>query len=283
AVIITFSGKGGVGKTSVAIATAQRAATIGGLKRVLLVDANRGQGDVRTYVRVPNSATLPSMFDAATAGDPRRAIVGPTDLNKARGEGLAPLGIGVALAPDDAHADADVVSTSVYRDLVEYAREKFDLVVLDTQIVEASDTSGLIDGLVIPLLLDGAFGLAITDSSMAGVRNVITRLNMFRSAGVTSDHLMLAVNRASPDSGLDEQRMRKSSETLATWVGLVVNDPAVGAAFEQGFVPGSAGAPPTPAYSAMLDAVLRRVTGLAVFDTPAEPQQRRGGLFHRRR
>lgn len=281
-VVITFSGKGGVGKTATAIAIAQRAATVGGLRRVLLVDANRGQGDVRAYLRLTKAA-LPSIYDAALAQEPRRAIVPPSELNAARGDMLPPLGIGVVLAPDDAHADPDAVPTAAYRGVVDYARERFDLVVVDTQIVEAVDTSGLIDGLVVPLLLDGAFGVAITDSSMAGVRNVFARLNTLIARGVTRDHLLVAVNRASPDSGLDEEMMRTSSALLATWAGLVLNDPAVGAAFEQGHVPGAAGAPPTPAYTAMLDVVLRRVTGLAVFvSEEAAAPRRRGGLFRRR-
>jgi Mrp family chromosome partitioning ATPase len=284
-VVITFSGKGGVGKTATALALAQRAARKGGLARVLLVDANRGQGDVRKYLRLRGGA-LPSVFDAAASGEARRAIVTPKQLNAARDEALAPLGFGVVLAPDDEHADPGAVPTTAYRAVVEYARARFDLVVLDTQIVEAADTSGLIDDLVVPLLCEGAYGVALSDTSMAGVSNTLARVNMLIARGVSRDHLMLGVNRASPSSGLDEGLMRRRCELLATWVGMVANDPKVASAFEQGYVPGDPDAPETPAYTALLDAVLHRATGLVAFDAHLEvgekPRRRSGGLFRRR-
>ena len=61
-VVFVFSGKGGVGKTSVALGLAQRAGT---RLRVVLVDANRGQGDIRTYLRLTRS-TLPTIWAAAS-------------------------------------------------------------------------------------------------------------------------------------------------------------------------------------------------------------------------
>jgi Mrp family chromosome partitioning ATPase len=284
-VVVTFSGKGGVGKTATALALAQRAARKGGLPRVLLVDANRGQGDVRKYLRL-RSGALPSVFDAAASGDPRRAIVPPKQLNAARDEALPPLAFGVVLAPDDEHADPGAVPTAAYRSAVDYARERFDLVVLDTQIVEAADTSGLIDDLVVPLLGEGAHGVALSDTSMAGVSNTLARVNMLIARGVSRDRLMLGVNRASPESGLDEELMRRRSELLATWVGMVTSDPKVASAFEQGYVPGDPDAPETPEYTAMLDAILHRVTGLVAFDAHLEdrskPRRRSGGLFRRR-
>lgn len=282
-VVVVFSGKGGVGKTATALALAQRAARKGGLARVLLVDANRGQGDVRKYLRL-RSGTLPSIFDAAASGEPRRGIVGPTALNAARGETLAALGFGAVLAPDDEHADPAAVPAAAYRAVVDYARARFDLVVLDTQIVEAADTSGLVDGLVVPLLCDGAYGVALSDTSMAGVQNTLVRVNMLIASGVPRDHLMLGVNRASPVSGLDEALMRRRCEPLAAWVGMVRIDPRIVSVFEQGFIPGDPDAPEIPPWFAMLDAVLHRATGLEVFHVRTEnaAKPRRSGFWRKR-
>jgi Mrp family chromosome partitioning ATPase len=282
-VIITFSGKGGVGKTAVALGLAQRAARKGGLARVLLVDANRGQGDVRKYLRL-RSGTLPSIFDAAASGEPRRGIVGPTALNAARVETLAALRFGAVLAPDDEHADPAAVPAAAYRAVVDYARARFDLVVLDTQIIEAADTSGLVDGLVVPLLCDGAYGVALSDTSMAGVQNTLVRVNMLIAAGAPRDHLMLGVNRASPVSGLDEGLMRRRCEPLAAWVGMVRVDPRIVSVFEQGSIPGDPDAPEIPAWCALLDAVLHRATGLEIFGVRAEnaAKPRRSGFWRRR-
>ena len=282
-VVIVFSGKGGVGKTAVALGLAQRAARKGGLARVLLVDANRGQGDVRKYLRL-RSGSLPSVFDAAAAGDPRRGIVGPTALNAARVETLAALGFGAVLAPDDEHADPAAVPAAAYRAVVDYARARFDLVVLDTQIIEAADTSGLVDGLVVPLLCDGAYGVALSDTSMAGVQNTLVRVNMLIASGVPRDHLMLGVNRASPVSGLDEGLMRRRCEPLAAWVGMVRMDPRIVSVFEQGSIPGDPDAPEIPAWCAMLDAVLHRATGLEVFNVRSEnvAKPRRSDFWRKR-
>ena len=282
-VVITFSGKGGVGKTSATIALAQRAARRGGLARVLLIDANRGQGDVRKYLRL-RAGALPSVYDVAATGDPRRGIVGPTALNAARDPSLAKLAFGVVLAPDDEHADPKLVTASVYRSVVEFAQARFHLVVLDTQIVEASDTSGLIDELVVPLLYEGAIGFAISDTSMAGVQNTLVRMNTLVSKGVSRDHLVIGVNRAAPDSGLDEALMRRRSELLGSWAGMVQIDPRISGAFEQGVIPGDPDTQAIPAWDAMLDAVLHAATGLADFDVQsAQPPARKGGLFRRRR
>ena len=49
---------------------------------------------------------------------------------------------------------------TVYRSVIRFARAHADLVVVDTQIVEAFDTSGLIDHLVIPLLVEEPGGSA---------------------------------------------------------------------------------------------------------------------------
>lgn len=282
-VIITLAGKGGVGKTATALALAQRAARKGGLGRVLIIDANRGQGDVRKYLRL-SANTLPSILDAAISNEPQKAILPPKQLNGARDDSMPPLAFGAVLAPDDEHANPDAVPTSAYRSVVDYARARFDVVVIDTQIVEASDTSGLIDDLIVPLLRSGAFGLALSDTSMAGVQNIFARVKMFVARGVSPDHMMLAVNRASPESGLDEELMARRSSHIATWIAMVAEDTAVAEAFERGYIPGDPDARETPAFTAMLDAALRRVTGLAVFDSHlASPAtQKRPGLFRRR-
>ena len=94
-VLFVFSGKGGVGKTSVALALAERA---GSHLRVVLVDANRGQGDIRTYLRLGRS-TLPTIWAAAATGDPARAIVPPEKLFAARHRQLQELHFAVVMAP----------------------------------------------------------------------------------------------------------------------------------------------------------------------------------------
>jgi hypothetical protein len=269
-----------------AIALGQRAVQIGGLSRVVVVDMNRGQGDLRKYLRVARSG-LPSIYDAAISGDIRQSIVTPTVINSKRDPSLPGLNIGVVLAPSDTQADPTVVTSEVYAAAIDLARSVSDLVIVDTQIVEASDTSGLIDEIVIPLLRNGGWGLAISDSSMPGVDNLIHRLNHFAAAGIPTTRMLCALNRASPDSGLNSDQMQKVVSQFGSWVGSVPNDPAVANTFETGRIPGSAGAPEAPYLTALLDNVLGRVTNRPEFAqtrvaAPPIPMVKKSGIFRRR-
>ena len=281
-VIIPFAGKGGVGKSTVAFAIAERAVIVGDIKRVVLIDANRGQGDARTYARIQGQ--LPSIYDAAISGKPEAAIVGPQRLCAAR-PGLPDLHIGIVLAPTFDQADRTIVTEEVYGAVIDYARSIADLVVIDTQIVEASDTSGLIDNVMIPLLRAGAWGVGLSDSSMPGVKNLIARFTLFQRHGVSPDRMMIALNRVAADSGIKPDAIAAMMAQYGTWMGTVVQSTALATAFEVGQIPGTSAtpstrsAPPAPdaEFAAMLDRVLYRVTGLDAFAprTQAEPPARK--------
>lgn len=257
-VIICFAGKGGVGKTTLSLALSQRAHVVGGLNKVAAIDANRGQGDMRRVLRVTRS-NLPSIYDAAMTGDPKKALVTAEELAKARHPNRPKLGIAVILAPDDAQADPHRVDAAAYRDAISEARSVGDLVIIDTQIIEAKDLSGLVNHLVIPLLRSGAWGLGITDSSIAGADNLLRRLRDFEAAGVPRDRLLVAMNRK---AGQSEIRVEELSDLvsryLSAYVGTISEQPEIYKAFEQGTLPHDA-----PELANVLDSVLWRVTGLS--------------------
>jgi cellulose biosynthesis protein BcsQ len=263
--LVVLAGKGGVGKSSCAAAVASRAASSGvdGLRRVLLVDASRGQGDISRLLRVAG-AGLPSVYDAAISGNPAIAVCFPDQLNSARPAGLGVVEFGVVLAPTDDQADPVVVTPEVYRSVIHFARAHADLVVVDTQIVEAVDTSGLIDHLVIPLLVDGAWGLGIADQSAPGFDNLVRRLNRFSQAGVNNSRLMIGFNRLRADTTINDEALRRTVAPWATYVGAAANDPEIASSLDLAQLP-----PPGP-YRELVDAVLHRVTGLAVF-SPTGP------------
>ncbi|MHB8318099.1 MAG: hypothetical protein ACYDEP_02540 [Acidimicrobiales bacterium] len=262
--IISFAGKGGVGKTTIALALAERAVIVGGIERVILIDANRGQGDVRKYTRI--GGHLPSIYDAAISGNPSAAVVDPKQLSQAR-PGLPDLHIGIVLAPTSDQADPTIVTSDVYGSVIDYARSVADLVVLDTQIVEAVDTSGLIDGVVVPLLVTDAWGLGISDSSMPGVSNLLSRLKLFQSRNVNPARMMIALNRLAVDSGINPSAVTQLMASYGTWVGSVTESSAMSRAFEIGQVPGAmlTDDPDMAEMSALLNKILHRVTGLDVF------------------
>jgi len=144
----------------------------------VLIDMNRGRGDIRKFLRLIG-APLPSVYDAALRGDPRLAIITPDRLTAARHVRLDNLGFALAMAPPETMLDTDQVNAGVYRDVIEEGRTVADLVIVDPQIVEAVDTSELIDDVVIPALAKDAWALAISDVFMASVDNLKSRLTAF--------------------------------------------------------------------------------------------------------
>jgi len=273
-----FAGKGGCAKTSTSLYLAHRAAQVGGLK-VAVVDLSRGQGDIRHYLRV-NQASLPSVYDAALSGDPTRAISSPAAVNKARRPGMAEVDFGVALAPSDTQGDPRFVTSEVYARVVTEARSMADLVVVDTQILESHDTSGLIGGVVVPLLQStGGWGLGLSDASVPGVQNLIRRYRALDAARVGPARLMSGFARIPFDSQFDEDGVVELLSSYAHFVGTVHVSAEVEAASGLGRFPSE------PELDLVADRVLARVTGVAAFAAERETAKRGGrrGLFGRRR
>jgi hypothetical protein len=274
-VVISFAGKGGVGKTATAITIAERAAqTIDGLRSIVF-DMSLAQGDVRTYLRL-NGVPLPSIYDAAVSRTDDTfddIIINPKRLAAHRSN-KSPLHLGIILAPERDQADPYIVDASVCLRAVEVARSRADLVVIDTQIIEAFDSSGLIDSVVLPLLLDGAWGLGISDSSTAAAGNLLNVFESFVSRGVPSNRLMALFNRVSPDVALDMDAASEYVGDLATWMGAVIEDPAIKRVMNRGEIPGSDGVEATVEYTDAIDRILFRVTGLTAFLRASNDKQR---------
>ena len=126
------------------------------------------------------------MYDAAVSNSPdvfRDVLINPKQLTALRGA-RSPLHFGVILAPPKDQADNQIVTSRAYAAAIEYARRQADLVFIDTQTIEAQDTTGLIDDVVVPLLLSGAWGLGLSDSSTEGVENLEWILQNFVGPGV---------------------------------------------------------------------------------------------------
>jgi MinD-like ATPase involved in chromosome partitioning or flagellar assembly len=274
-VVISFAGKGGVGKTATAITIAERAAqTIDGLRSIVF-DMSLAQGDVRTYLRL-NGIPLPSIYDAAVSRTDDTfddIIINPKRLAAHR-TNKSPLHLGIILAPERDQADPYIVDASVCLRAIEVARSRADLVVIDTQIIEAFDSSGLIDSVVVPLLLDGAWGLGISDSSTAAAGNLLNVFESLVSRGVPSNRLMALFNRVSPDVAIDMDGASDFVGDLATWMGVVAEDPAIKRVMNRGEIPGSDGVEATVEYTDAIDRILFRVTGLAAFSRASDDRQR---------
>lgn len=271
-VLVCWAGKGGTGKSSVSMATAAEAANAG--LRVVLIDMNRGQGDIRTYLRLSRDQSLVTVYDAALAGQPKMAIVSPTTLNAARHSMLPPVGFGVVFAPRRGQTNPTTVTSDFYRAVIEQARESADLVIVDTQIMEDSDTSGLIDNVAIPLVQShGGWSLAVADSSMPGVENTVAVMDQF---GAGAEKMMFMLNKMVPESTLNIETLERMMFGKAAVMGTVPLSDEVVTLTERGRLPND--------YEPMgniLRHVLLRVTGREEFqqEEHAPVRKKKRGLF----
>jgi MinD-like ATPase involved in chromosome partitioning or flagellar assembly len=200
--IVVFGGRGGLGKTSVAQALAATGADRG--LRVVLVDANVGQGDQHLLLRLDPNQPVPSAYDAARTGHPADAIASPSILNDLRAGRRDRVGFALVAAPPDTIPGAVTAATpAVYRNIVDYAARKADLVVIDTHPISAGEPGAMVTDLILPLLRGGAWGLGLTDSSIPGLHHLEKVLDLLTALGVPADRIMSIINRVPAAASID--------------------------------------------------------------------------------
>ena len=275
----TYAGKGGVGKTTLALCLAQAAAEIGGLS-VCLIDANRGQGDLGLYMRVRKS-DLPSIYDAVTIGDLSSAIIPPEQVNIARGGAGDQIAFSFVQAPrpqreGDISLEVAATRPEHYAQLITAARRRYDLVIVDTQITEALDTSGLIDHAIGPALARGGYALGMVELSTPGVENLLTSMAYLRGLGADPARMMTIANNISPDL----RELGKIPQLLgqhSRWAGAIPHDRRIYEDMVQRRIPHAA----PPMRTVVMD-VLESMTGMAEFTAPpSEPDRARNPWWKR--
>lgn len=271
-VIFDWAYKGGVNKTSITLQLAHRGAANG--IRVVCVDMNRGQGGIRTMLRIADDAPIRSAFDASATGDPSRAIVLPDEIAKHRSSTLEPIDFGVVLAPPRAEADMNQASWAVYKQIIDHARHTADLVIVDTQTVEATDNSGLIDHVMVPTMIqDGGWGLAITEFAKESVENLLAAFEMYEPRGLTRDRQLLAVTRVQGFTSDDAYGVEKKFGRYAKFAGTTAVSAHLKDQLDRGRIVSD-----DPAVRPLLDSVLLQVTGNPVF-APADDRPKKRSLF----
>ena len=209
-VIFVASGKGGVGKTTTAMAIAALAASAG--IPTCLIDANRGQGDVRTFMRFGSGARVKNVGLAAVSG-PSSAIMSPAEVAELRHDRLPNLGFSFSAAPPPEVADPRIVGPDVYASVLAVARESNHIVVVDTQISEAFDTTGLWEHFAFPELSRnrGAVLVAVMDGSQAAIENTGRLIGRVRSE-MQPPRCFAIINRVTEAS--DEVAKRRLTDWL---------------------------------------------------------------------
>lgn len=284
-VIISLAGKGGAGKTTQTLMYGQTAGDAG--LRVLVIDANRDQGDIGTSLRI-EKAGFPTIL-AAVNGSPADAIIAKARINEARPAAAQDIAFDVVLAPPREFAGPRYASAQVYARLLDYAKSRYELVVIDTQIVEAQK-SDLHTGFIIPELRSGAWSAGIALYDYSAIRNAFAVFDELAALGVTPQRTLVLATRW-PEKDSDAERFTSQFGQFGTFMGFVGDDPNVNAQKSVGnLLVGS------PAVAPVVRTLLHRVTGNAVFapiedtgrrkkhkDPSPPPKKERRGLFGGRR
>ncbi|GAA1937185.1 hypothetical protein GCM10009689_17120 [Brevibacterium antiquum] len=272
-VLVIGAGKGGVGKTSISIATAQRAALAG--YRVILIDSNRGQPGTGIRLRLKKSS-LPTIADAALSGNMADALVTPKQINQVRsGANLEEIKFGVIQAPPPSQASKRLVTNELYAKAIAFAKQKADLVIIDTQIAEAmaaaEDT--VYREVLVPTLRANdpnspTAMLMLTEHGRESYNHLGDRVLELNKAGVQRNRVMMLLNAAPPEQPVTNLK-QVGFDDYGEWVGVIDYDPRL----KQTFNSGRTGAE-LDGLSSVIDHLLFRVTN----DNEAFPSTPAGGL-----
>lgn len=267
--IIVFGAKGGVGKTTTSIHLAQRAGKLCPDMRVTLIDANRGQGDIRTKLRTLN---VPTIFDALPE-EGRGAIITPPALDKDRPSHLEPLAFALIAAPPSELSDPTQVTPEVYQNALSEARDVSDLVIVDTQISEKYDTTKLFENFLIPLLIkdENIWGVGATEDSPESINNLLERLHQYRARGVKGAKIFTLIAQAHAHNTPEDLRdFEEMFDQASTFAGAVPYNKTIYNRLSSGIL--CEGLPPV---SEPLDRILYAVTGNRTFVAKKEPETKK--------
>lgn len=214
-VVFLVSGRGGVGRSSLAINIAERAA--GSLKRnVILIDANIGQGGLATNLRVVRAgaaAALPTIADLGAGANVQQVVCGAGEV---RASGGAAISFASVLAPDPDQATPAACSPQRYRRVIDQLAPVSDLLVVDTCVSWQADPTRIASDLVAPGLRAGASVLVVSDASLEGAEGA---RRLVRWAGRLAPGRVAGLLNMAPVSAVPDQatasRLFKPAPCLA--------------------------------------------------------------------
>jgi pilus assembly protein CpaE len=193
-VILVFSGKGGVGKTLIAINLAVGLAEHTG-GRVALIDLDLQFGDVGIMLNLDHSRSITELVDGSSGID---------DESLAEVLASGPAGVKVLLAPISPEL-ADLVTAEHVRTLIAELRSSFDFVVVDSssnltefnlEVIELAQHVLVITALTIP---------AIKDAKLT--------LKVLESLSIDPEKTMLVVNRVDGYADFNQESIEQNLRT----------------------------------------------------------------------
>lgn len=273
-VVFVASAKGGVGKSTTALQLAHYAATIGQEAgagfRVTLIDGNRGQGDLRGYLWIPDDATLPTVYDAIAKG-PKAALIEPKFYGAYRQKHkLAVPDFSIILTPPPLYATPRRTHADVYLDVIAHAREVSDLVIVDTQVLEAEKTDLWRNAFLPTLLGPSAWLLALANETAPAMNNLRLRLaELTNEHSLSKAHILLMATMFDEFQADDHARFAEKLGNFGQVVGATGYDPEVRESFNTGRIESRFASTETA-----LRIVLNQVTNrYDLFDPIPEPER----------
>lgn len=183
-VICIFSGKGGAGKTTLAV---NLAVALAGrpLTKVALVDADIQFGDVSLALNVPARSTLADVV---------------AEKENLDDEVLSPY---MAIYSDQLHIlaaparpeQAESITGKLVGAVLKQLRQSYDLVLVDTASAFNEATIAALDAADSVLLVAGL--------ELPAVKNTKLALEIMQSLGYDDEKIMLVLNRATPEGGIE--------------------------------------------------------------------------------
>lgn len=282
-VIFVMSGKGGVGKTTVSITTADRAANRSYAlspedpMKVVLIDGNIGQADVQGKLRVSSPR---SIYHARAEGSLARAVTTGETLSNARANAgiREPIRFATVFGPDKDNVSQ--VSIDDYQRVLDAIRSQVDLVVFDTQTVEATDARGMVDYIAIPTVRSGGgWVFVVSDADREGITNnrwLVDKL--IHQDGIDPNRIFLLLNRVPND--LDLALVERNFSPGINIVGIIKQQEDVILLTNTGHLVSG-----HPDFSAAIDKVVLMVTGDPDFEPEPISEKKTGilsSLFKKR-
>ncbi|MGN7187035.1 hypothetical protein [Microbacterium enclense] len=275
--VVVIAGSGGVGKTSTAVDLVKTASETvnpltGTTLKAVIIDANRGQPDVGKRMRLPEGV-LPTIYDTVTSGQPSASFVKPDSYNPYRAQAIdEPLRFGAVFGPPAMYADS--TPAFAYGQAIDYARANADIVVVDTQIIEATQ-SDLFREVLIPRLRSDGWLVAAYDHKGTSKDNIFERLSELIHQGISRARVLIVARNVyafPPEAAEQVERMIGGN---GTFVGAMLHDDTYERDTDIGRFRTD-----LPAIAPVIGKILYTVTGLQGFaQVPvAQTRNRRGVL-----
>ena len=176
-VITTFSNKGGIGKTSIAVNLAMEIANIT-KEKVALVDLNMQMGDITTFLNLDPSFDTSYVINNLDRIDETFLLTTLEQYNKTS--------LYVLADPPDIE-QAEIITSEDIATLINILRNVFSYIVIDTTSSFDSKTITALDNSDIILL--------VSTINLPSIRNCQRCFDLFKKLGYPKDKIKLVINR----------------------------------------------------------------------------------------